>query len=133
MLVQYHARRTVVLRMTLPTTERLFWHGGAHTAEPKLGLIGPILPIPYYQKQLLSRRDDSPGATGTHNKHSRDVHVLECVCVCMIYRGVTNSQMARLVSVGQRSAYGATKLHGASRGACVSCMAASVRYARGSG
>ena len=33
----------------LITTERLFWHCGAHTAEPKLGTRGPIPPIPYYQ------------------------------------------------------------------------------------
>ena len=28
-----HARRTVRIRMTLPTTERLFWHCGDHTAK----------------------------------------------------------------------------------------------------
>ena len=33
-----------LLRMTLLTTERLFWHCGAHTAEPKLGLARPIPP-----------------------------------------------------------------------------------------
>ena len=49
-----HARRTMVIRMTLPTTGPLFWHCGAHTAEPKIGLIRPILPIPYYQKMLFS-------------------------------------------------------------------------------
>ena len=38
-----HARRAVGVRTTtLPTTERLFWHCGAHTAEPKLGPYGPL-------------------------------------------------------------------------------------------
>ena len=31
----HHARRTMVIRMTLLTTERLFWHCGAHTARPE--------------------------------------------------------------------------------------------------
>ena len=39
----YHT--SMVVRMTLLTTERLFWHCGAHTAEPKLGMV---MPIPYY-------------------------------------------------------------------------------------
>ena len=30
-----HARRTVGIRMTQPTTERLVWHCGAHTAKPE--------------------------------------------------------------------------------------------------
>ena len=34
-------------RMTLLTTERLLWHPGAHTAEPNIGDISPITPIPY--------------------------------------------------------------------------------------
>ena len=42
-----HARRTMGIRMTLLTTERIFWHGGAHAAEPKIVPIGAILPIPY--------------------------------------------------------------------------------------
>ena len=33
----------------LLTTERLFWHCGAHTAEPKLVPMGPIPPMPDYQ------------------------------------------------------------------------------------
>ena len=44
-----HARRTMVIRMKLLTTERLIlalWcsltHSLTHTAEPKIGLIGPI-------------------------------------------------------------------------------------------
>ena len=40
--------------MTLLTTEPLFWHCGAHTAEPEIGLIRPIPPIPYYQNLLFS-------------------------------------------------------------------------------
>ena len=36
--------------MTLLATERLFWHCGA----PKLGLIGPIPPIPLNQILLFS-------------------------------------------------------------------------------
>ena len=31
----FHARRTVGIRMRLPTTERPFWHCGAHTAQPE--------------------------------------------------------------------------------------------------
>ena len=27
------AQRTTAIRIALPTTERLFWHGGAHTAK----------------------------------------------------------------------------------------------------
>ena len=41
----------------LPTTERLFWHCGALTAEPKvvpIGTIPPIPPIPDYQNLLFS-------------------------------------------------------------------------------
>ena len=34
-----HAQRTTVIRWALPPTERLFWHCGAHTAEPtKIGV-----------------------------------------------------------------------------------------------
>ena len=40
--------------MTLLTTGRLFWHCGAHTAEPKIDDMSPIPPIPYYQKLLFS-------------------------------------------------------------------------------
>ena len=36
------------------TTERIFWHCGAHTAEPKAGTCGLIPPIPYYQCLLFS-------------------------------------------------------------------------------
>ena len=35
--------------MTLLSTERLFWPCEAHTAEPKIGLIRPIPPIPNCQ------------------------------------------------------------------------------------
>ena len=31
--------------MALLTTERLFWHCGAHTAEPKISRWGPIPPF----------------------------------------------------------------------------------------
>ena len=31
----HRARRTMGIRMTLPTAERCFWHCGAHTAEAK--------------------------------------------------------------------------------------------------
>ena len=44
----HHARRVVGIRMTLLPTEWLFWHCGAHTAEPKIGLIRPVPPIPHY-------------------------------------------------------------------------------------
>ena len=49
----HHTRRMAGIRMTLLTTvtERLFWHCGAHTAEPKVGLIRPI---PHYQSLLFS-------------------------------------------------------------------------------
>ena len=30
-----HARQTAGIRMALPTTERLVWHCGAHTAKPE--------------------------------------------------------------------------------------------------
>ena len=51
-----HARRTVGIRMTLLTTERLLllWHCGAHTAEPNIGVIRPIPPISYHQNLLFS-------------------------------------------------------------------------------
>ena len=39
------------IRTTPPTTERLFWHCGAHTAEPK---VGPYGPIPYDRYLLIS-------------------------------------------------------------------------------
>ena len=42
----FHARRTVGIRMALPTTERLLWHGGEHTAKPNIGAWTPIPPIP---------------------------------------------------------------------------------------
>ena len=35
------------------TTERLLWHCGAHTAEPKLGPMGPIPPIFRINQSLL--------------------------------------------------------------------------------
>ena len=35
MLCFLHARRTVGMRMALPTTERLVWHCGEHTAKPE--------------------------------------------------------------------------------------------------
>ena len=35
--------------MTLLATERLFWHCGAHTAEPKIDDMSSIPPIPYHQ------------------------------------------------------------------------------------
>ena len=38
----------------LLTTEHLFWHCGAHTAEPKIVPIGTIPPIPCYQNLLFS-------------------------------------------------------------------------------
>ena len=44
-----HARQTVGIRMALLTAERLFWHCGAHIAEPQNGPMGPIPPIPYNQ------------------------------------------------------------------------------------
>ena len=47
--VPCHARRSMVIRMTLLTTERLFLHCGAHTTEPNTGLIRPVPPIPDYQ------------------------------------------------------------------------------------
>ena len=41
-------RRAPPAPLTQPiTTERLFWHCGAHTAKPKNGVWTPILPIPY--------------------------------------------------------------------------------------
>ena len=41
--------------MTPLTTERLFWHCGAQTAEPKVGdVFPPIPPIPDYQNLLFS-------------------------------------------------------------------------------
>ena len=40
--------------MALLATERLFWHCGAHTAEPKIGLIGPHSPIAYCRNLLFS-------------------------------------------------------------------------------
>ena len=46
----HHARRTVGIRMT---AERLFWHCGAHTAEPKLGARRAIPPIPYYDRYYI--------------------------------------------------------------------------------
>ena len=36
--LSYHARQTMVIRMMLPTTERLFWHCGDHTAKPESAL-----------------------------------------------------------------------------------------------
>ena len=53
-LLACHARRAVGIRMALLTTERQFWHCGARTAEPTIGNISPMPPIPYYQKLLLS-------------------------------------------------------------------------------
>ena len=38
----YHARRTMVRRVTLPATELLFWHCAAHTAKSKIGAWTPI-------------------------------------------------------------------------------------------
>ena len=43
--LRYHARRAEGIRMTLLTTERLFWHCGNHTAEP-LELASSSRPIP---------------------------------------------------------------------------------------
>ena len=37
----------MVIRMTPLTTERLFWHCGAHTAKPNISPTRPIPPIPY--------------------------------------------------------------------------------------
>ena len=48
-----HARRVVGIRIALRTTGRLFWHRGAHTAEPKIGPMGPIPMIPYHHQNLL--------------------------------------------------------------------------------
>jgi len=48
----FHARRTVGKRMTLPTTERLFWHCGGRTAKPESA--SSERPIPYYQNLLFS-------------------------------------------------------------------------------
>ena len=41
--------------MALLTAERLFWHCGAHTAKPKIGLIGPIPPIPHHHQQQQTK------------------------------------------------------------------------------
>ena len=49
-----HARRAVGIRTRLLTTERLFWHCGAHTAEPRIVPMGTIPPIPSYQNLLSS-------------------------------------------------------------------------------
>ena len=48
----FHARRTVGKRMTLPTTERLFWHCAGRTAKPESA--SSERPIPYYQNLLFS-------------------------------------------------------------------------------
>ena len=59
----------MVIRMALVTTERLFWHCGAHTAEPNIGLIRLIPLIPYYQNVLFSMARGgrlSSVATGQH-------------------------------------------------------------------
>ena len=40
--------------MRLPATEQLFWHCGAHTAEPEIDDMSSIPPIPYNQKLLFS-------------------------------------------------------------------------------
>ena len=47
-----HARRAVGIRMAVPTTERLFWHCGDHTA--KKAEIGLHRPIPHYQNLQFS-------------------------------------------------------------------------------
>ena len=47
----YHARRTVGITMALPTTERLLWHCGEHTAKPNVGVWTPIA---YCQTLLFS-------------------------------------------------------------------------------
>ena len=39
----FHARRTMVIRMTLLTTERLVWHCGDRTAEPESAYRGRVL------------------------------------------------------------------------------------------
>ena len=60
-----HARRSMLIRMTLLHTERLFRHCGAHTAEPAIGLIRPIPPIPYYQNWLFSVAHGRERSQGT--------------------------------------------------------------------
>ena len=49
-----HAQRTMGIRMTLLTTERRLWQCADDTAEPKVGDISPILPIPYYKICMFS-------------------------------------------------------------------------------
>ena len=49
-----HARRMLVIRMALLTTERLFWYCGAHTAEQTIVPIRDDFADPYYQSLLFS-------------------------------------------------------------------------------
>ena len=66
------------------TTERLFWHCGAHTAEQKIGPIGPIPPIRVYQNLPFSvargwvTRTAAECCPGTHR--TKCTHLLSLFC-----------------------------------------------------
>ena len=62
----FHARRTAVIRMALPTTERLVWRCGDHTAKPKSApgdrflIMTKLCCCLWHVGALRSRRQQSP-------------------------------------------------------------------------